>query len=308
MLKKDARLRALHAVVTHGSFTKAAEALSLSQQAVSFQIKSLEDELGTRLLQRHGKNIELTETGDILFRHAKKILDLYSAAEDAIAQKTGSAGGLLNIGATGSIAKYCLPAAIGEFRKKHGNVSVAVSVGNSERIADLLAQEVIDLGIISGGPVELDRFHVAPFFDDELVFIAAAQHPLAARKAISIVELATTPFVMRERGSGTKDLVDGYFRDRGIDSAELPIAAILGSTEAVKAAVAAAAGIAMVSRLSLSGEAIGETFAILDVDADRLQRSFYIVRLRDSYMRLVLDQFVRTLRAQNAERIMPAKS
>ncbi|PAQ07661.1 LysR family transcriptional regulator [Mesorhizobium temperatum] len=301
MPKKDARLRAFHTVVTLGSFTRAADALSLSQQAVSFQVKSLEDELGTRLLQRQGKNIGLTETGEILFRYAKQILDLYSAAEDALARKTGSIGGSLSIGATGSIAKYCLPKAIGEFRKSHQSVTVAVSVANSERVAKLLSQEAIDLGIISGGSVELNRFIVEPFFEDELVFVAASKNPLTSRKSLSLHELLASQFIIREKGSGTRNLMEGYFRDRGIDVSALSVSTMMGSTDAVKASVASSDGIAMVSKLSLGGPG-NEDLTILDVDTGPFFRSFYIVRLRDSYLRRVLDHFVRALRTSNSFR------
>lgn len=301
MLKKDGRLKAFHAVVVHGSFTQAAEALLLTQQAVSFQIKMLEDELGTRLLLRHSKTVELTETGELLFRYARQIIELYSEAEDAIAQHSGTLGGSLHIGATGSIANYCLPAAIGEFRKICGNVSVSILIANSEGVADLLAREVIDLGIISGGPVALDKFVVEPFFEDDLVFVSSPHHSFARRRELPILELVRAAFVVREPGSGTRKLMDSYFSDRGFDPTQLDIAATVGSTEAVKASVASDAGIAMVSRLSL-GENRTQSLSILDVESGPLNRSFYFVRPRETYMRRVLDMFIRTLRAQNSAR------
>lgn len=301
MLKKDARIRAFHTVALLGGFTKAAKSLSLSQQAVSFQIKSLEDELGTRLLQRQGKNVALTDTGEILYRYAKQILDLYTAAEDALAKKTGAIGGSVNIGATGSIAKHCLPKAIGIFRKAHQSVGVTVSVANSERVAELLAQEAIDLGVISGGPVELGRFIVEPFFEDELVFVSASTHPLAARKSISLPDLLACEFVIREKGSGTRTLMEEYFSDRGVDPATLLVSAMMGSTEAIKAVVASSDGISMISKLSL-GESKDCDLAILDTQLDPLFRSFHIVRLRDSYLRRALDSFVRALRSSNSFR------
>lgn len=301
MLKKDPRLRAFHTVAMLGSFRKAAELLSLSQQAVSFQIKSLEDELGTRLLLRQGKFAGLTDTGDILFRYAKQIIDLYAAAEDELSIKTGAGGGALSIGATGSIAKHCLPKAIGQFRQTNGTVTVTVSVANSERIAELLSQEAIDLGIISGGPVELSRFTVEPFFEDELVFIASKSNPLSNRREISLSDLLDSDFVIREKGSGTRDLMEGYFRDRGVDTTRLSLAATMGSTDAVKAAVASSNAIAMVSRLSLT-EPAADDVTILDTELKPLSRSFYIVRQRDSYLRRVLDTFVKALRSGNSFR------
>jgi LysR family transcriptional regulator, transcriptional activator of the cysJI operon len=297
MLKKDARMRAFHAVATLGNFTKAADALSLTQQAVSFQIKSLEDEVGNRLLVRQGKNLELTETGEILLGFAKQILDLYSAAEDALGQHTGVVGGSLSIGATGSIAKYCLPSAISEFRKNHQAVSVSVSVANSEDVVNLLTHEAVDLGVISGGPVDLSRFVVQPFFDDELVFVASADNPITNRQPLTLSDLRACDYIIREKGSGTRNLMEGYFMDRGTDPSTLSVAAVMGSTESVKASVASSNAIAMVSRLSLDEQ---RGLVVLDTDAGSLFRSFYIVRLRDSYLRVALDRFVKALRASNA--------
>jgi LysR family transcriptional regulator, transcriptional activator of the cysJI operon len=298
MLKKDARLRAFHAVATLGNFTKAAETLSLTQQAVSFQIKSLEDEVGNRLLVRQGKNLDLTETGEILFGFAKQILDLYSAAEDALGRHTGVVGGSLSIGATGSIAKYCLPFAISEFRKGHLAVSVSVSVANSEDVVNLLTHEAIDLGVISGGPVDLSRFIVQPFFDDELVFVAASDNPLLNRQ-LSLSDLQACDYIIREKGSGTRNLMEGYFADRGVDPSTLSVAAVMGSTESVKASVASSNAIAMVSRLSLDEQS---GLKVLTTDLGSLFRSFYIVRLRDSYLRVALDRFVKALRTSNSFR------
>ncbi|XBS70977.1 LysR substrate-binding domain-containing protein [Acerihabitans sp. KWT182] len=298
MIKRDPRLKAFHSVVTLGGFSKAAEALALSQQAVSFHIKSLEDEVGARLLQRQGKNLGLTETGEILFHYARQILDLYSAAEDALAKKNGISGGTLSIGATGSIAKYCLPRIIGEFRKVYPTVSIAVSVANSEKISELLAREEIDLGLISGGSVDLSRFTVEPFFEDELVFVAATENPLAKTQDLSLADIVACEFVIREKGSGTRTLMESYFHERGTDLSSLSVAAVMGSTDAVKESVASTESIAMVSMLSL-GDLKYSGLTVLDTDFAPLLRSFYIIRLRDSYFRRILDDFVKTLRAGN---------
>lgn len=300
MLKRDARLRALHAVVTHGNFTKAAEALLLTQQAVSFQIKMLEDELGTRLLRRDGKAIELTEEGAILFRYSKQILDLYAAAEDEIAHRGGVMGGILRVGATGSIAKYCVPAAIGAFRRQHKDVAVSVSITNSEGVAEWLAKEVIDVGIVSVGPIALDQFAVELFFEDELVLIAPTDHPFARRDRVGADELRGEAFVVREDGSGTRRLMDGHFGSLGLEPDRIRAMALLGSTEAVKAAVAAGAGLSMVSRLSLRDGAASASLAIVRLEAPPLLRSFYIVSPRQGYKRRTVAAFIRALRDASA--------
>src|SRR5262245_47200615 len=147
MLKRDQRIRVLYAVATTGGFTNAAEALHLTQQAVSFQIKSLEDELGVRLFRRDTKSVELTEMGQVLVRYAKQILDLYSAAEDEISRGNGQYSGLLRIGSTGTVARVAVPAAIRLFRQSHPKVSFTVSIANSEGVLDLLSRDLIDIGV-----------------------------------------------------------------------------------------------------------------------------------------------------------------
>lgn len=294
MLRKDGRLRAFHAVALHGSFTRAAAVLSLTQQAVSFQVHALEQEVGTRLFRRDGKGVELTDAGEVLFRYAKQIIELYAAANEELDQLHGALRGVLRVGATGSIAKYCVPPAIGAFRRLHGTVSVSVSVANTESVIGLLVRDAVDVGLVSGGPTKLEQFKVHTLFEDELVVIAPADHPLSARTTVSVELLRNEAFVLREEGSGTRRLMDEHFAAVNLPLDDLVTAVTLGTTEAVIAAVAAGAGLAMVSRLSLRGS--NPSVAVLAMDWEPLRRTFYIVRPEVTRHEKAVSSFIRCLK------------
>ena len=277
MLLKDARLRAFHTVALHGSFTKAAKHLLLSQQAVSFQIKGLEEEIGARLFLREQTGIELTETGELLYRYAEKILLLYTEAEDELAEMTGAMRGRLRIAATNSLVKYGLPSAIGKFRSLFPDVQVTIEVGNTSYCIDCLSKNLADVAFISEGP-PLDGFHVKRFFRDEIALIVSPDDPYAARGEITLHELRKAPFVAREEGSGTRALLERLLGNLGVHFDELNIVLILGSAEAVKAAVEAGAGIGAVSRLSLRHELRAGTLTTVKLSEAELARDFYVVQ------------------------------
>ena len=275
MLLKDSRLRAFYTVALHRSFTKAAKHLLLSQQAVSFQVKGLEGAIGVPLFRRTRSGIELTEAGEALYRYAERILILYSEAEEQLDDLAGKVRGQLRLAATNSLVKYCLPTAIGRFRKVHPDVKITIEVGNSGYCVDCLTKELVDIAFISEGP-DLDNLSVKPFFRDDIALIAAPSDPIAATGHITLDELRRAPFVAREEGSGTRSLTERLLGLAGIDFDALNVVLILGSTEAVKAAVEAGAGIGVVSRMSLQRHA--ESLSVLKLEGVDLARDFYVVQ------------------------------
>ncbi len=286
MLLKDTRLRAFYTVALHRSFTKAAKHLLLSQQAVSFQVKGMESEIGARLFRRTRSGIELTEAGDALYRYAERILGLYAEAEERLDEFTGKIRGHLRLAATNSLVKYCLPTAIGRFRTLYPDVKITIEVGNSGYCIDCLTKELVDIAFVSDGPA-LENLHVKPFFRDDIALIAAPQDSIAARGHITLDELCKAPFVAREEGSGTRSLTERLLGLAGIDFDRLNVVLILGSTEAVKAAVEAGAGIGVVSRMSLRHERYAESLAVVKLNGIDLVRDFYVVqRSHDRGVRL----------------------
>jgi len=166
----DTRLRVFFAVAKHLSFTRAAEELNLTQPAITFQIKQLEEQFNTRLFDRHHNRITLTEAGKVVLDHVEQILLLYQRMEKAVDEMTGKIAGSLLLGASTTIGHYLLPQMLGRFTRNFGDVRPQVTVGNTERIVHLVEDNTIDLGIVEG-PVQNRNLLIEPCMTDEMVVI-----------------------------------------------------------------------------------------------------------------------------------------
>lgn len=295
-LLRDARLRAFHTVALHKSFTGAARHLLLTQQAVSFQIKSLEEEVGGQLFKREQRMVELTELGRVLFRHADRILGLYAEAEAELADLTGELRGRLRISATNSLAKYVLPRAIGALRGKYPDVTVTMEVGNSDYALGCVRNGLADVGFVSDGAAQLDSHRIDVLFRDRIAVIVPPDHPWAAVGETSFEAFRRAPIILREEGSGTRMLLERAFAAKGVALDALNVVMVLGSTEAVKGAVAAGAGVGMVSSLSLRHELATSSLVVVHVPEFELVRDFYIVHPTNRTVHRRVDHFVELVR------------
>lgn len=242
----DRRIQVFYTVAKQLSFTKAAELLFMTQPAVTFQVKQLEEHFNARLFERtHGK-ITLTPAGDVALEYAERLLNMTAEMETRIGEMTGQISGRLIIGASATIAEYMLPRVLGEFKARYPQVQATLTVANSETIVNKVADHTLDIGLIEGQsnhPVLVTNMCC----NDELVAICAPTHAIAKLTTISPVQLAEQPYVSRELGSGTRDVIDQYFRDAGLAPEDLNIIMEMGSREAIKGAVEAGLGIAIVS-------------------------------------------------------------
>lgn len=277
MLNRDSRLRVFCSVALYASFTKAADQLCLTQQAVSFQVKSLEDEVGTKLFRRTSAGAELTASGQVLYGYSEKIVAMYAEAEKTMATYAESARKKVSVGTTGSIARQCLPRIIEEFRRERPQVHLHVRIGNSQQVLEWLSKDAVDIGIVSAGPIVLGSFRVTPWFRDELVLIVPPQHRWAGAAEFLIDDLQHEPFVIREEGSGSRRLIEDILGNRGISVSAMNLVLEVQSTDAVKAAVEAGVGVAIVSTLSLKNEFRAGSCAPIHLGAERWERDFYIV-------------------------------
>lgn len=291
MLIKDVRLRVFYEAAVHQSFTRAAELLSLTQPAVSFQIKSLEEDLGARLFRREKQRVVLTEVGAILLRHTRDILALYDRADAEIARLVEHVGGTLTLGVASVIAKYVMPRPIGLFKKRNPQVSIVLEAGNTDSIVAQLLDGALDLAIVSD-PVDLKGHIGEPLIEDELRLIVPAGHPWTSREAVTLADLVAEPFILREEGSGTRRMLEWYLGQHGIALADLHVALTLGSTEAVKAGVEAGAGVSIVSSLSLGAELRIGSIAVVPIEDVRMARSFMLVYPKLTYRKVVVETFL----------------
>ncbi len=258
----DRRLQVFHAVAKQLSFTKAAEVLFMTQPAVTFQIKQLEEHFNTRLFDRgHGK-IALTPAGDVVLGYAEKILGLASEMDVRLSELTGEIGGSLMVGASTTIAEFMLPGILGEFKSTYPNVRSRLIVGNSESIENRVLEHTIDIGFIESLSHE-PNLECDVCCDDELVVICHPRFPLARHKELTPQKLLEHPFISREPGSGTREFTENYLRSAGVAIDQMNVVMELGSPIALNGVVQTGLGFAIASRASVSKEQrLGDIVAI----------------------------------------------
>ncbi|MDR2239983.1 MAG: LysR family transcriptional regulator [Zoogloeaceae bacterium] len=286
----DRRLQVFHAVAKQLSFTKAAEVLFMTQPAVTFQVKQLEEHFNTRLFDRGHGRISLTPAGETVLEYAERILGLSSELDVRLAEMTGQVGGPLLLGASTSIAEFMLPRILGEFKSKHPNVRPRLIVANSESIETRVVEHTLDIGLIEA-PSHQANLQCEVCCDDELMVICAPGSPLARNRELTPQLLATHPFVSREPGSGTREVTDTYFREAGVPPERLNTVIELGSPEAIKGVVETGIGFAILSRASVAKEKrLGDLLAI--PLKPRLTRTLSMVYPKEKFRSRLVNTFV----------------
>lgn len=246
----DRRLQVFHAVAKQLSFTKAAEVLFMTQPAVTFQIKQLEEHFSTRLFDRGHGRISLTPAGELVLSYAERILGLSSEMDVRLAEMTGEIGGSLLVGASTTIAEFLLPRIMGEFKSKYPNVRPRLVVANSESIETRVAEHTLDIGFIES-PTHQPNLQTEVCCEDEMQVVCSPKFPLARLKEIAPQILVDHPFVSREPGSGTREFTEVYLQKHGIDATRLVPVMELGSPLALLEVVETGLGYAIASRASV---------------------------------------------------------
>lgn len=286
----DRRLQVFHTVARLLSFTKAAETLHMTQPAVTFQIRQLEEHFNTRLFDRTHNRISLTDTGDRVFEYAERILSLYGEMDNKVRELTGDVSGVLLIGASTTIAEYVLPSLLGEFKEMYPKVNIRLSVSNSLGIVHMVENNSIDVGIVES-QVSNKNLNVEVCWQDKLVFICPPEHEMAALPAVPVSKLAELPFVCREEGSGTREFVCQHLAESNIQMQDMNISLEVGSPEAVKSAVEAGLGVSVVSQATVVKEIKLGTLAARPLDPP-LERPFSIVFQRQKFRLRVMEEFM----------------
>jgi len=249
----DRRLQVFHTVARLLSFTKAANTLQMTQPAVTFQVRQLEAHLNTRLFDRSHNHIVLTEVGKQVYDYADKIFELYAEMENTVKKITGDRSGVLLIGASTTIAEYMLPNLLGKFKTEYPEVTIRLRVSNTEGIVSMVEENLIDLGVVEG-PVANKTLAVELCRMDQLVAITPPKHILDKNQAVSPKIFSNHPYISREEGSGTREVIRKYFLDAGLRSSNINTLMELGSSEAIKGAVASGMGISIMSRVAIAKE------------------------------------------------------
>jgi DNA-binding transcriptional LysR family regulator len=286
----DRRLQVFHTVAKKLSFTKAAELLFMTQPAVTFQVKQLEEQFNARLFDRAHGRIALTPTGELVLSFAERIIGLGVEMETRVQEMTGKVSGPLLIGASTTIAEYMLPRLLGEFKRLNPDIQARLTVANSETIEHKVAEHTLDLGLIEA-PSHNPNLVTRVCCEDELVVICAPGSALSTRTVVTPQDVAHEPYISREEGSGTRECIDSFFKNNQVNLDELNFVMELGSREAIKGAVAAGLGVAVVSATTVVKEVRLNELVMLSLDPP-LRRQLSMVYPPEKFRSRLLQAFL----------------
>lgn len=267
------------AVADTGNFSRAAEKMLLTQSTISQHIAALESELGIRLFDRTGRGAELTDGGRLFSQHVRQILSECDELSQAMARFQGMEDTQLTVGASNIPANYLIPTLLPNLINRHPGINLNVIAGDSRQIIDQLLRGEVALAVV-GNRFGDEAVTYAPLTSDKLLLVVGTGHPWQDKTAVRLAELASTPLIVRETGSGTGRSTESALQEAGLNLARLHIVARLGSNEAVKQAVIRGAGAAFLSSLSIQRElGCGELIA-LGVEGVTIVRRFWLATRR----------------------------
>lgn len=294
------KLEVFRKVVELKSFTKAAEAALLSQPTVSEHIRSLEEELGLKLVDRLGREASPTPVGRLLYQYAVRLTQLQQEALQAIARFNGALSGEVRIGASTIPGSYILPRLLATFCRTFPDVKPVLRISDSRAIASQVLEGTVDLGLV--GAIWNERgLEWMPLFADPLVLAVRPGHPLASRSSLPVAELLNHPMVLREQGSGTRKVVARILEQQGHRESDLREAATLGSNEAVREAVKAGIGLAVLSARSIAQDLRSGDLAAVPLDDAAAKRPISLIRRKNRELSPVAAAFLDHLHTAAAQ-------
>ena len=273
---EDHRLRSYCLVVETRSFSRAAQAKHVTQSAMSRLIKGLEDELGVTLLHRKGKVIMPTAEGRLFYEHSQKILAEYSLMEQSIGLASAASKSVLRLGISRTPAVRLLPQVIYDFSKAHAGIKLELSVCRTASVQRDLRDGKIDIALVEG-PIIDQAFAADAIAEDSVVVIAPENHPLTKKKRVTPRDLIAESVILPDRGSETRELIDKFFREAGIDPKHIRSSMTIGSPELIVQMVQAGMGIAFASKWSVFAAVKDGTVKLLKTSGRKLKRHFYLV-------------------------------
>lgn len=271
-------LKIFVSVYKNRSFTRASELLHISQPTISEHVKNLESSLNCKLFDRLGRSIMPTREADVLFPKAVKLLDdLGRILEEVAATGTGIRGSL-QIGASTIPGSYILPVEAHAFKQLYPDVSFEILIEDSARITEMVLRHDLLCGIV-GAIMEPGRLDYLPVVEDELILVASPGMKL--KKNVSLKDLEQIPFLLREKGSGTRQTTENHLNKKQTDLNRFTIVATLGSTSSIKQAAKAGLGAAILSRIAVREELADGILREIPINGLRIRRSFYLVRRKN---------------------------
>ena len=266
-------------VIELKSFSKAAKAIHISQPTISSHIKDLEAHFDCRLIDRLSKEATPTKAGELLYGYAKRMLALRDETETALAEYNGKVRGRLVIGGSTIPGTYLMPQLIGDFKKEYPDVIVSLVIGDTDHIIESILNGSLELGIV-GAKAETQKIIQKKFIEDEMRLIVPADHRWAGKKRVSLKQLVSEPFILRERGSGTLKSLQQSLIGLGNSIESLKVIAELGSTQAICQGIKSGAGVSIISTLAVAEDLQAGKFSALEVEGLDLKRNFYLTQHR----------------------------
>jgi LysR family transcriptional regulator, transcriptional activator of the cysJI operon len=286
--------RVFRAAVEYGSITRAAQTLHMTQSTASRHLQTLEDEYGGLLFERSATGITLTSFGRALYPYTCDLLSCHEKAKEELARLRREGGGL-SVGATLSIGEYVLPQVLGEVRRMYPQAEIRMRISNTSDVLEDLARHRIDIALVEGVVEAGMDLRVETWRDDELVLVCAPDHPFAKNGTIRLEQLVGHPVLLREEGSGTRQVTETALEGAGIRSS-LTIAMELGSTEAIKSATEAGLGVAFLSRLTVARDCKSGRLVEVPIDDFQISRHLYIVERPERFEKTLVKSLLRILR------------
>ena len=289
------QLLIFHNVAQLGSFTKAARELSISQPAVSIQVKELERSLNTTLVNRVRRGVFLTDSGEVVYGYTKRIFSLADEMRLAVQDLEGLQAGRLSIGSSSTPGEYILPLAMGIFRERYPKIDISLAISNTDTVVQQILSHELDLGM-AGADVDIEGLSSFPYVEDEVVIVASPTHPLSRdRRWVSLQEIESQPLIMREVGSATRNAASDFFQAHNM---EVNIAMELGSNEAVKRAAGAGLGLGLLSKFSVGPEVLAGFLSVLRVRGWKCERPLIVFYRDDGHISTVQQAFLRLLQVE----------
>ena len=297
------QLKVFETVARNGSFTRAAEELSITQPTVSSQVKQLTKSVGLPLFEQIGKSLYLTDAGRELSIVCRDVFEKLNNFEIKIADLKGTKQGQLNL-AVITTAKYFVPRLLGPFCKNYPGIDVALKVTNHQEIQQRMLENQDDLYVVSNPNTDIDLTS-KPFLNNPLVVVARKDHPLATKKNIALQELNDQPFIMREQGSGTREAIYQLFAEHDIS---VRVKLELGSNEAIKQAISGGLGISILSEHCLISEGKSGELAVLDFQHFPIKRRWFVAHLSGKKLSVIAEAFLDYLLEESPKMTFPQSS
>ncbi|GAA3733289.1 LysR family transcriptional regulator [Salinicoccus jeotgali] len=271
----DQQLRVFITVAEKKNFSRAAEELHMTQPAVSQYIRALEENFNVRLLERSNKYVRLNKAGEIVYHHAKEIAGLHSRMNLLVDDLVNKVSGPLSIGASYTFGEYVLPHIIAKMKEIYPEVKPAVVIGNTAEIAQSVLRHQLDVGIVEGHSNQDEHLSTKEFAKDTMILVAASNHPLVKQKTeIQIKDLENETWILREKGSGTREAAEKLFHQLDISPKEIMN---FGSTQAIKEMIEAGSGVSLLSEWAVQKELRNGDLKTLDIKGLPLARNFFIL-------------------------------